>query len=96
MQTDPSAVGDMNSVVVKRVREFWQAGISGGSVDVRGTLHAQGLMRPLVVELLTEIIKFAVGSKFRSHKSLDARSLSGSILPGRRLGCMDPEGFVSL
>src|SRR5579859_5041012 len=54
MQTDASAVGDVDGLVVERISKFWQSVIAarGGSVDFRGALHVQGLMRPLVVELL--------------------------------------------
>src|SRR6267143_1409076 len=42
VQTDASAVGDVNDAVVKRISKFWQAAIAadGGSVDFRG---ARGL-----------------------------------------------------
>src|SRR5882672_2669475 len=62
VQTDASAVGDMNDAVVKRISKFWQAAIAadGGSVDFRGALHVQGLMRPFVVELFEKIIEFAL------------------------------------
>src|ERR1700676_4232522 len=62
VQTDASAVGDVNDAVVKRISKFWQAVIAGdgGSVDFRGALHVQGLMGPLVVELFEKIIEFAL------------------------------------
>src|SRR5882757_1659045 len=62
VQTDASAVGDMNDAVVKRISKFWQAAIAadGGSVDFRGALHVQGLMSPFVVELFEKIIEFAL------------------------------------
>src|SRR6266404_3807750 len=62
VQTDASAVGDVNDAVVKRISKFWQAAIAadGGSVDFRGALHVQGLMGPLVVELFEKIIEFAL------------------------------------
>src|SRR5882762_6811236 len=59
---DASEVGDVNDAVVKRISKFWQAAIAadGGSVDFRGALHVQGLMRPFVVELFEKIIEFAL------------------------------------
>ena len=62
VQTDASAVGDVNDAVVKRISKFWQAAIAadGGSVDFRGALHVQDLMGPLVVELFEKIIEFAL------------------------------------
>jgi hypothetical protein len=49
VQTDASAVGDVNDAVVKRISKFWQAAIAadGGSVDFRGALHVCSLRQAL-------------------------------------------------
>src|SRR6266568_381256 len=62
VETDTSAVGDVDGAVVKRIIKFRQAaiGAGGGSIDFRGALHVEGLVRPLVVELLEKIIEFAL------------------------------------
>src|SRR6266404_5267011 len=41
VQTDASAVGDVNDAVVKRISKFWQAAIAAddGSVQSDGSLH---------------------------------------------------------
>src|ERR1700676_5230583 len=43
VQTDASAVGDVNDAVVKRISKFWQSAIAadGGSVDFRGALMSK-------------------------------------------------------
>jgi hypothetical protein len=97
VQADTSAVGDVNGVVVKRIGEFRQAAIvaRGGRVDFRGALHAQGLMRPLVVELLKKIIEFALllqtvqacgasGLRFerRVHALMPARAVGQDLQTG--------------
>jgi hypothetical protein len=62
VEADPSAVGDVDGLVVKRIIKFRQAAIlaDGGSIDFRRAPHVQGLVRPLVVELLEKIIEFAM------------------------------------
>src|SRR3984893_9167979 len=62
VETDTSAVGDVNGAVVKRIIKFRQAPIvaGGGRIDFRGTMHVEGLVRPFVVELLEKIIEFAL------------------------------------
>jgi hypothetical protein len=55
-------VGDLDGAVVKRISKFRQAAIvaSGWSIDFRRALHVQSLVRPFVVELLEEIVEFAL------------------------------------
>src|SRR5260370_14546942 len=47
VQTDASAVGDMNDAVVKRISKFWQATIPphGRTVDFPASHHVQALLR---------------------------------------------------
>jgi len=62
VETDTSAVGDVDGVVVERIIKFRQAAIltRGGSIDFRGALHVEGLVRPLVVELIAKIIELGL------------------------------------
>src|SRR3989442_3829636 len=62
VQTDASAVGDVNDVVVKRISKFWQAAIAaeGGSEDLRGALNVQGPRGRLLVGTFWRIIEFAL------------------------------------
>ena len=49
-------------LVVERVVQFGQAAIvaGGGSIDFRGALHVESLVRPLVVELFEKIIELGL------------------------------------
>jgi len=85
VQTDASAVGDVNDAVVKRISKFWQAAIAAesGSVDFRGALHVQGLMGPLVVDLFEKIIKFALLPRVLPTPKPSAARLSMAFLSKR-------------
>ena len=59
VEADGAAVLDHDVPVVQGVLELGQAGIGArrGGVDLGGGLHAQGLVRALVVELLAEAVE---------------------------------------
>src|SRR5258708_14067700 len=52
----------MDGLVMERINKFGQGaiGTGGRSIDFRGALHVEGLVRPLVVEFLEKIIEFAL------------------------------------
>jgi hypothetical protein len=58
-QTDAAATGDHNGFVVQGVIEVGQSLIRarGRLIDLSGTLHAQSLVRTLLVEDLEEVIE---------------------------------------
>ena len=62
VETNAPAVGDLDNLVVERVVQFRQAAVGAGGrgIDFRGVLHVQGLVGPLVVELLEKIIEFGL------------------------------------
>src|SRR5437763_429688 len=81
VQTNTPTVGDVDGLVVERIHKFWQSTIAaeGRSVDFRGALHVQGLMRALVVELLEKIIEFAL-----LLQTMHASGTSGFRFEGKR------------
>jgi hypothetical protein len=80
VETDASAAGDVDGFVVERINKFGQAaiGTGGGSINFRGALHVEGLVRPLVVELLEKIIEFAL-----LLQTVHARGTSGFRFEGK-------------
>src|SRR6267143_5932199 len=76
VETDTPAVGDVDGLVVEGVIQFGQAaiGTGGGSIDFRGALHVEGLVRSLIVELLEKIIEFAL-----LLQTVQARRTSGFV-----------------
>jgi hypothetical protein len=51
-ETDPPAIGDDHDLVVKGIVDIGQSaiGAGGGLLDLGRTLHAEGLVRALVIE----------------------------------------------
>jgi len=52
----------VDGFVVERIIQFRQAaiGMGGGSIDFRGALHVESLVRSLVVELLEKIVELGL------------------------------------
>jgi hypothetical protein len=78
VETDTPAAGDVDGLVVERIIKFGQAaiGTDGGSIDFRGALHVEGLVRPLVVGL-RYLPPFHTSSPVPVHTQLDSRFLRG-------------------
>jgi hypothetical protein len=62
VQADASAAGDLDGRVMEGIGQFRQAaiGAQGRSINFRGALHVQSLVRPFVVELPEKLVEFAL------------------------------------
>jgi hypothetical protein len=74
VETNAPAVGDVNGAVVERIIKFRQAAVGAGGrgIDFRGALHVEGLVKPLVVELIAKIIELGL-----LLQAVQARGTSG-------------------
>jgi hypothetical protein len=74
VETDTSAAGDVDGLVVKRIIKFRQAatGTRGGGIDFRGALHVESLVRPPVeaLESTCESLAFTAFQRLFQERGL--------------------------
>src|SRR2546430_226042 len=80
-QTVGAATRDHDGFIVEGIVDVRQAGVGARRrlVDLRGTLHVQGLVRPLVVEDLDELVEPSLLLQKIGSRRLGGFSLQGQM-----------------